>query len=203
MWFNKIRVFISGASALSEDTLNKFNQTFKRATMLEGYGLSECSPVVSVNPLEKQKPMSIGTAMKGYEVKVVDDEMLEVPLGQIGEIIVKGDNVMMGYLNRPEATEETIINGWLRTGDLGKMDGDGYIYIIDRMKDLIISKGINIYPRQIEEELMKLDYIKQGAVIGMKDPNNGEVPVAYVELEDEVDRESVTPNRIKQYSSDS
>ncbi len=197
MWFNKIRVFISGASALSEDTLNKFNQTFKRATMLEGYGLSECSPVVSVNPLEKQKPMSIGTAMKGYEVKVVDDEMLEVPLGQIGEIIVKGDNVMMGYLNRPEATEETIINGWLRTGDLGKMDSDGYIYIIDRMKDLIISKGINIYPRQIEEELMKLDYIKQGAVIGMKDSNNGEVPVAYVELEDEVDRESVTPSRIK------
>ncbi len=197
MWFNKIRVFISGASALSEDTLTKFNQTFKRATMLEGYGLSECSPVVSVNPLEKQKPMSIGTAMKGYEVKVVDDEMLEVPLGQIGEIIVKGDNVMMGYLNKPAATEETIINGWLRTGDLGKMDSDGYIYIIDRMKDLIISKGINIYPRQIEEELMKLDYIKEGAVIGMKDPNNGEVPVAYVELEDEVDRESVTANRIK------
>ncbi|MEE8588049.1 MAG: AMP-binding protein, partial [Sulfurimonadaceae bacterium] len=192
-----IRVFISGASALSEDTLTKFNQTFKRATMLEGYGLSECSPVVSVNPLEKQKPMSIGTAMKGYEVKVVDDEMLEVPLGQIGEIIVKGDNVMLGYLNRPEATEETIINGWLRTGDLGKMDSDGYIYIVDRMKDLIISKGINIYPRQIEEELMKLDYIKQGAVIGMKDSNNGEVPVAYVELEDEVDRESVTPSRIK------
>ncbi len=197
MWFNKIRVFISGASALSEDTLNKFNSTFKRATMLEGYGLSECSPVVSVNPLEKQKPMSIGTAMKGYEVKIVDDEMLEVPLGQIGEIIVKGDNVMSGYLNRPEATDATIINGWLRTGDLGKMDSDGYIYIVDRIKDLIISKGINIYPRQIEEELMKLEYIKQGAVIGVQDPKSGEVPVAYVELEDDVDRESVTPNQIK------
>ena len=197
IWFNKIRVFISGASALSEDTLNKFNQTFKRATMLEGYGLSECSPVVSVNPLEKQKPMSIGTAMKGYEVKIVDDEMLEVPLGQIGEIIVKGDNVMSGYLNRPEATDATIINGWLRTGDLGKMDSDGYIYIVDRIKDLIISKGINIYPRQIEEELTKLEYIKQGAVIGVKDSKSGEVPVAYVELEDDVDRESVTPNQIK------
>ena len=197
MWFNNIRVFISGASALSEDTLNKFNETFKRATMLEGYGLSECSPVVSVNPLEKQKPMSIGTAMKGYEVKVVDDEMLEVPLGQIGEIIVKGDNVMQGYLNRPESTEETIINGWLRTGDLGKMDSDGYIYIVDRMKDLIISKGINIYPRQIEEELMKLEYIKQGAVIGVKDPHSGEVPMAYVELEDAADRAFATPNQIK------
>jgi len=197
MWFNKIRVFISGASALSEDTLNKFNQKFKRATMLEGYGLSECSPVVSVNPLELQKPMSIGPALRGCEVKIVDDEMLEVPLGQIGELIVRGDNVMIGYLNRPEATEKTILNGWLRTGDLGKMDSEGYIYIVDRIKDLIISKGINIYPRQIEEELMKLDYIKQGAVIGVKDPNSGEVPVAYVELEDEADREFATPNQIK------
>ena len=197
MWFNKIRVFISGASALSEDTLNKFNQKFKRATMLEGYGLSECSPVVSVNPMDLQKPMSIGPALRGCEVKIVDDEMLEVPMGQIGELIVRGDNVMMGYLNRPEATEETIINGWLRTGDLGKIDSDGYIYIVDRMKDLIISKGINIYPRQIEEELMKLDYIRQGAVIGVKDPNSGEVPVAYVELEEGVDREQVTPNQIK------
>ncbi len=197
MWFNRIRVFISGASALSEETLNKFNDKFKRATMLEGYGLSECSPVVSVNPMEKQKPMSIGLALRTYEVKIVDDEMLEVPLGQIGEIIVKGDNVMMGYLNRPEATEDTIINGWLRTGDLGKMDSEGYIFIVDRMKDLIISKGINIYPRQIEEELMKLSYIRQGAVIGVKDPHSGEVPVAYVELEDEADRESVTANRIK------
>jgi long-chain acyl-CoA synthetase len=197
MWFNSIRVFISGASALNEDTLTKFNTLFRRATMLEGYGLSECSPVVSVNPLEKQKPMSIGTALDGYEVKVVDDEMLEVPLGQIGEIIVKGDNVMLGYLNRPESTEETIINGWLRTGDLGKMDDDGYIYIVDRMKDLIISKGINIYPRQIEEELMKLPYIRLGAVIGVKDPHSGEVPVAYVELEDYADRQVIVPNSIK------
>lgn len=197
MWFNKIRVFISGASALSEDTLNKFNQKFKRATMLEGYGLSECSPVVSVNPLDKQKPMSVGPALRGCEVKIVDDEMMEVPLGQIGELIVKGDNVMLGYLNRAEATETTIINGWLRTGDLGKIDDEGYLYIVDRMKDLIISKGINIYPRQIEEELMKLPYIKQGAVVGIKDPNSGEVPVAYVELEEVADREVATPKQIK------
>jgi len=197
MWFNNIRVFISGASALNEDTLNKFNKRFKRATMLEGYGLSECSPVVSVNPLEKQKPMSIGVPLQGYEVKIVDDEMLEVPLGQIGEIIVKGDNVMQGYLNRPESTEETIINGWLRTGDLGKVDEEGYLYIVDRIKDLIISKGINIYPRQIEEALMNLPYIRLGAVIGVKDPHSGEVPVAYVELEEVADRTVVTPNFVK------
>ena len=197
MWFNSIRIFISGASALSEDTLEKFNQKFKRAKMLEGYGLSECSPVVSVNPLDKQKPLSIGPALRGCEVKIIDDEMVEVPLGQIGELIVSGDNVMMGYLNRSEATEETIVNGWLRTGDLGKIDSDGYLYIVDRIKDLIISKGINIYPRQIEEELMKLSYIKQGAVIGIADANSGEVPIAYVELEDDADRDAVTPNQIK------
>ena len=197
MYFNAIRVFISGASALSEETLNKFNKKFSRATMLEGYGLSECSPVVSVNPLEKQKPMSIGPALRGCDVKIVDDEMVEVPLGQVGELIVKGDNVMLGYLNSPDATQNTILNGWLRTGDLGKMDSDGYIYIVDRMKDLIISKGINIYPRQIEEELMKLEYIKQGAVIGVKDPNSGEVPVAYVELNEDADRSVATPNQIK------
>jgi len=197
MYFNAIRVFISGASALSEDTLNKFNEKFSRAKMLEGYGLSECSPVVSVNPLDKQKPMSIGPALRGCEVKIVDDEMVEVPLGQVGELIVKGDNVMLGYLNSPDATQNTIFNAWLRTGDLGKMDSDGYIYIVDRMKDLIISKGINIYPRQIEEELMKLEYIKQGAVIGIKDPNSGEVPVAYVELNEDADRSVATPNQIK------
>jgi len=153
--------------------------------------------VVSVNPVDRQKPMSIGTVLAGYKVKIVDNEMLEVPLGQIGEIIVKGDNVMLGYLNRPEATEETVINGWLRTGDLGKTDEDGYLYIVDRIKDLIISKGINIYPRQIEEALMKLPYIRLAAVIGVQDPNSGEVPIAYVELEDEADPESVPPERIK------
>jgi len=153
--------------------------------------------VVSVNPLDKQKPLSIGPALRGCEVKIVDNEMVEVPEGQVGELIVSGDNVMMGYLNRPEATEDTIINGWLRTGDLGKKDSDGYLYIVDRIKDLIISKGINIYPRQIEEELMKLSYIKQGAVIGIADANSGEVPIAYVELEEDADREKVTSNQIK------
>ncbi len=197
LWFNSIRAFISGASALSEDTLAKFNQVFRRAKMLEGYGLSECSPAVCINPLDWQKTLSVGRALPGYEVKIVDDEIVEVPRGQVGEIIVKGDCVMMGYLGNPEATADTIINGWLRTGDLGKMDEDDYIYIVDRMKDLIISKGINIYPRQIEEELLKLPYIKSAAVIGIKDPHSGEVPLAFVELEDDADSASVNASVIK------
>ena len=126
----------------------------------------------------------------------MDEEMVELPLGEIGEIIVKGDNVMQGYLGRPEATSETIVGGWLKTGDLGYMDEDGFIYIVDRKKDLIISKGINIYPREIEEVLVSNPHIKAAAVIGVPDEKSGEVPVAYVELEDGA---SIDEKAIKMY----
>ncbi len=185
LWFNSVRAFISGGAPLSEDTLTRFNMIFSRAKMLEGYGLSECSPAVSINPVNKQKALSIGLPLYGYQVKIVDEEMLEVPVGQVGELIVKGDCVMLGYWKRPTATEETIINGWLRTGDLGKVDDEGYIYIVDRKKDLIISKGINIYPREIEEVLYLHPSVKAAAVIGIKDEHNGEIPVAYIELDSE------------------
>lgn len=184
LWFNSIRCFISGGSALSEDTLNRFRATFKRSSMLEGYGLSECSPAVSINPIEKQKPLSVGLPLFGYEIKIVNEEMIELPIGEAGELIVKGDCVMQGYLNNPTATAETIQNGWLRTGDIAKVDEEGYLYIVDRIKDLIISKGINIYPRQIEECLMLLPSVKLAAVIGMTDPHSGEVPIAFIELEE-------------------
>ena len=196
-WFNSIRIFISGASALSEDTLHRYTQTFKRAKMLEGYGLSECSPGVAVNSPLHQKPYSVGKPLPGYEVKIVDEEMVEVAPNEIGEIIVRGDCVMRGYLNHSEITKQTIINGWLRTGDLAKMDEEGFIYIVDRIKDLIISKGINIYPRQIEEALMHLPYIKLAAVIAKKDQHNGEVPVAFVELDDGIDPSKITQSKIK------
>jgi len=184
LWFNSIRCFISGGSALNQDTLNRFQSTFKRATMLEGYGLSECSPAVIINPMEKQKTLSVGLPLYGYEVKIVNDEMVELPVGEAGELIVRGDCVMQGYLNNPSATAETIQNGWLRTGDIAKVDEEGYVYIVDRIKDLIISKGINIYPRQIEEQMMLLPQIKLAAVIGVNDPHSGEVPIAFVELEE-------------------
>ncbi len=181
MWFHKVRLFISGGAPLSEASLNAFNKKFKKSTLIEGYGLSECSPVVAANTLEKQKALSVGPAFPGYEVKVVNEEMIELPIGDIGEIIVKGDNVMKGYLNRPDATDETIINGWLRTGDLGKIDNDGYIYIVDRKKDLIISKGINIYPREIEEWLTKFEGVDSAAVVGIKNESNDEDVVAFIQ----------------------
>ena len=195
LWFNSIRCFISGGSALNEDTINRFRATFKRATMLEGYGLSECSPAVAINPLDRQKPLSVGLPLYGYDVKIVDDEMMELPIGEAGELIVRGDCVMQGYLNNPEATAETIQNGWLRTGDIAKVDDEGYVYIVDRIKDLIISKGLNIYPRQIEEQMMLLPSVKLAAVIAQSDPHSGEVPIAFIELEEGY--ENTSPSKIK------
>ena len=196
LWFNRIRCFISGGSALSEDTLNRFRTTFKHATMLEGYGLSECSPAVTVNPIEKQKPLSVGLPLAGYEVKIVDEEMIELSMGEVGELIVRGECVMQGYLNDPVETDKVIQNGWLRTGDMAKVDEEGYVYIVDRIKDLIISKGLNIYPRQIEEKMMLLPSVKLAAVIAQSDPHSGEVPIAFVELEEGL--EHTSPAQIKQ-----
>ncbi len=184
MLFNSIRLFISGAAPLQTKTLNAIAQKFRRAKMLEGYGLSESSPAVCLNRLDKQKERSVGPAMPGYAVNIVDEDMLELPKGEVGEIILYGDNIMQGYLNRPEATDETIINGWLRTGDLGYMDEDGYLYIVDRKKDLIISKGINIYPREIEDLIDNFLGVEVSAVIGVADDKSGEIPIAYIEPED-------------------
>ena len=197
MWFNRIRVFISGASALQPKTLDAMAKKFKRSTLLEGYGLSEASPAVCMNTYRKQKAGSVGTALYGYEMKVVDTEMNELPRGGIGDIIVKGDNVMQGYLNRPEATAETIVNDWLLTGDMGYMDDEGFLFIVDRKKDLIISKGINIYPREIEECIDAFDGVGASAVIGILDDKSGEVPVVYIELAE--DTETLDEQGLKKY----
>jgi len=187
MWFNKIRAFISGAAALQPKTLDAMAKKFKRATLLEGYGLSEASPAVCMNTFKKQKAGSVGTALYGYEMKIVDEDMNEVNRGAIGDIIVKGDNVMQGYLGRPEATDETIVNDWLLTGDMGYMDDEDFLFIVDRKKDLIISKGINIYPREIEEVIDLFEGVGASAVIGIIDEKSGEIPIVYIELTDIVE----------------
>ena len=185
MWFQKVRFFVSGAAPLSGATIDRFTGKFKKAKLLEGYGLSECSPVVSVNLPGKQKVASVGPALPGVEIKIVDETMIEQPTGEIGEIIVRGDNVMQGYLNRPTATEETIVNGWLLTGDMGYLDEEGFLFIVDRKKDLIISRGINIYPREIEEVINLFEGVGASAVVGMPDEKSGEVPVAFIEPAEE------------------
>ncbi|WP_029522334.1 fatty acid--CoA ligase [Persephonella sp. KM09-Lau-8] len=199
MWFNKLRVFVSGAAPLPEATLKRMREKFPKVPLLEGYGLSEASPVVSINRREKQKPLSVGPPLPDYQVKIVDDELMELPVGEIGEIIVKGDNVMKGYYKDPTATEETVINGWLLTGDMGYVDEEGYIYIVDRKKDLIISKGINIYPREIEEALMSHPEIEEAAVVGKKDETQGEIPVAFIKL---TEGSNLTEKEIRNYLKD-
>lgn len=185
-WFfkyiNPIRLCISGASALSQEILKKFESKL-RIPLLEGYGMTEASPVISFNPPKGiRKPLSVGLPLPGIEVKIVDEDQKELPKEEVGEIIVKGKNVMLGYYNLPEATKQTIKNGWLYTGDMGKIDKDGYIYIIDRKKDMIISRGMNIYPREIEEILYTNPKIEDVAVIGEKDEHRGEIPIAIVTL---------------------
>jgi len=199
MWFNKIRIFVSGGAPLNEKVFEDFKIKFPKATMIEGYGLSECSPVVAANRLELQKPLSVGPVLPGYEVKVVNEEMVELPLGEVGELIVKGDCVMKGYYKREDVTAETIVNGWLITGDLVRIDEDGYIFIMDRKKDLIISKGINIYPREIEEILYQLEELDAVAVVGEKNKATAdETPVAFIVFKDGYEK-SLNENDIKKY----
>jgi len=197
MWFNNVRIFVSGAAALQPKTLKGMEEKFTRAKLLEGYGLSEAAPAVSINPVSQQKPKSVGTALAGYEIKIVDESLVELPRTEVGDIIVQGDNVMMGYLNRPEATAETIINGWLLTGDMGYMDEEGFLYIVDRKKDLVISKGINIYPRELEEVIDAFKGVASSAVIGIPDEKSGEIPIAYIELDEDI--ASIDESALKKY----
>ena len=142
--------------------------------IIEGYGLSEASPVVSVNPPEKVKSGTIGLPLPGIQVKVVDPEGREMPQGSRGELLVKGPNVMLGYWHLPKATADALVDGWLRTGDVVVEDQDGYLRIVDRLKDMIISMGENIYPREIEELVYAYPGIDEAAVIGIPDKLRGQ-----------------------------
>jgi len=179
-WVLKLRLAVSGSAPLPGETLQKFDRKF-RFPLLEGYGLSEASPVVSFNPIRGvHKPGSVGLPLPDIEVKIFDDHDQELPAGQIGEIVVRGANVMQGYYNHPEETAATLRNGWLHTGDMGKKDEDGYIYIVDRRKEMLLVRGMNVYPREIEEVLHKFPRVREAAVVPKADEKRGEVPVAFV-----------------------
>lgn len=147
----------------------------------EGYGLSEASPVTCFNPLDRpRKPGSIGTSIMNVENKIVNELGEEVPNGGVGELIVHGPNVMKGYYKMPEETEVTIRDGWLYTGDLARMDDEGYIYIVDRKKDLILVGGYNVYPREVEEIIYNHPDVVEVAVLGVPDPDFGEAVKCFV-----------------------
>ncbi len=178
-----LRVCVSGGAALPVEVLRQFEDAFG-CIVLEGYGLSETSPVASFNhPDRERKPGSIGTPIRGVEMRVVDAGGAELPQGEVGEIAIRGHNIMKGYWHKPEATAEAIsTDGWFRTGDVGRMDEDGYYYIVDRKKDLIIRGGYNVYPREIEEVLYEHPAVAEVAVIGMPHAELGEEVGAAVVL---------------------
>ncbi|MDP2980708.1 MAG: long-chain fatty acid--CoA ligase [Candidatus Omnitrophota bacterium] len=179
-----LKLCISGASALPTEVLKAFEDKF-RVPLLEGYGLTEASPVVSFNPERGTiKPNSVGLPVEGVEVKIVDDKDRQLACNGIGELLVKGDNVMKGYFNRDAETREIIKDNWLYTGDIARIDEDGYIYIVDRKKDMINVRGLNVYPVEIEKVLLRHPKIKEAAVVGLADRFKGEVPKAFIVLKE-------------------
>jgi long-chain acyl-CoA synthetase len=174
------KVAMSGSAPLPVEVLKKFEEKFK-IPMVEAYGLTEVTTAATANPVWGiRKPGSVGLPFKELEVKIFDEQDRAVPTGEVGEIVIRGPAVMKGYYNNPEATAETLKDGWLHTGDLGKKDEDGYIYILDRKKDMIICSGYNVYPREIEELLHTHPAVLEAAVIGIPDPKRGESPMAFV-----------------------
>jgi long-chain acyl-CoA synthetase len=194
-----LRVAAAGGSALPVEVHKDFQKRFG-VTILEGYGLSETSPVASFSPYgQPARPGSIGTPMPGVEMKLLQpDSWDEVPDGpdEIGEIAIKGHNIMKGYYNRPEATEEVIRDGWFRSGDLGRRDEDGWYYIVDRSKDMIIRGGYNVYPREIEEVLLTHPDVSLAAVVGVPHESHGEEIKAYVILNPGA---AVTPDELVEW----
>lgn len=175
----RIRYFISGGAPLPRSLAENFYRKFGLPVQ-EGYGLSEASPVVTVNPASKIKVGSIGPALPALKIKIVDEEGNALPPTKVGELCVRGDNVMLGYLNLPEETAHVLRDGWLHTGDMVFSDEEGYLYIVDRLKDMIISSGENVYPREVEEVLYSYPGIEEVAVIGIPDKLRGQAICAYI-----------------------
>jgi long-chain acyl-CoA synthetase len=177
-----LRLCVSGGAAMPVEVMRAFEKQFG-CMILEGYGLSETSPVASFNhPDRERKPGTIGQAIAGTEMRVQNDDGDPLPPGEIGEIAIRGHNVMKGYWRRPEETAEAMAGGWFRTGDLGRQDSDGYFSIVDRKKDMIIRGGLNVYPREIEEVLYEHPAVAEAAVIGVPDQMLGEEVAAVVKL---------------------
>ncbi|HLV80586.1 MAG TPA: long-chain fatty acid--CoA ligase [Chthonomonadaceae bacterium] len=177
---SSLRLFVSGGAPLPAATLAALELRFG-VPVIEGDGPTECSPVTSVNPLEgPRKTGSVGLPLPGVEIAIFDDDDRSLQADEVGEIVVRGDNVMLGYLHQPEATAEAMRSGWYHTGDLGKIDADGYVYIVDRKKDMIITAGLNVYPREVEEVLYAHPAVAAAAVIGLPDALRGEEVTAVV-----------------------
>ena len=182
---SSLRAAVSGGASIPGEVIRAFEEKFPGVVILEGYGLSETASTTTFNiSAEERKVLSVGKPIWGVEVKVVDHEGNAIASGpgNVGEILVRGHNVMKGYYKRPDATAAALRNGWLHTGDLGYRDEDGYLYVVDRLKDLVIRGGYNVYPREVEEVLYAHPAVAEAAVVGRSDDRLGEEVVAYVAL---------------------
>jgi long-chain acyl-CoA synthetase len=179
---SSLRVIFSGGAALAAEVLHEFKQRVPSASILEGYGLTESSTLLTATPPGREKPGSVGTALTGVEVRVVDLEGRPMTRGEVGEICTRSKSVMLGYWNAPEQSATALRDGWLATGDIGCVDEDGYVFILDRKKDLIIRGGFNVYPRDVEDSMLEHPAIHMAAVIGRPDAIHGEEVLAFVTL---------------------
>jgi len=180
----KLRYCISGGAAMPVEIMKRFEERFG-VLIYEGDGPTECAPATCFNPIDGlRKPLSIGLSLPGVDMKIMDETGQEMPTGELGEICVRGPNVMKGYWKQPEETAKAFFGEWFRTGDLGTEDEDHYFCIVDRIKDMVIVNGMNVYPRVVEEALYRHEAVHEAAVIGQPHPLHGEIPVAYLSLKE-------------------
>lgn len=179
--FASVRLAASGAARLSPAVAERFQERFG-VEINEGYGLTEAAPIVTTSAGLPNRPGSVGRLLVGQEMRLVGDDGDDVPVGDAGEIWIRGDNVFLGYWNDQEATDRVLVDGWLRTGDIGLVDDDGYLYLVDRAKDLIIVSGFNVFPAEVEEVLQGHPEIAEVGVLGVPHPHHGEAVKAYVVL---------------------
>jgi long-chain acyl-CoA synthetase len=177
-YLHSVRYYFSAAAPLPVEVVRRWRSRFGQI-IFEGYGLTETSPFATYNHDFDYREGSVGTAIRDVEVKIVDENGGRLPPGEIGEIAIKGPNVMKGYFNRPDETTQVIRDGWFMTGDIGKMDADGYLYLVDRAKDMVNVSGFKVWPREVEEVLAKHDELAEAAVIGIPDPISGEAVKAF------------------------
>ena len=177
--FGSLRICFSAAATMPREVSERWAERIGKP-IVEGYGLTECSPFAAYNHEVEFRFGSVGTAIENVEIKILGAEDREVALGELGEICIRGPNVMLGYFRRPEDTAEAIRGGWLHSGDIGRMDEDGYVYIVDRVKDMINVAGFKVYPREVEEVLFAHPAVGEAAVVGIPDPLHGEAVKAFV-----------------------
>ena len=197
--FSSLKVTVGGGMAVQRAVAEKWEEV-TGCRLSEGYGMTESSPVITINPLDKTARLgSIGVPVPSTDVMITDDNGQPVPQGEPGEIRVKGPQVMKGYYKRPDETAKTIINGWLCTGDIGKMDGDGYFQIVDRKKDMILVSGFNVFPNEIEDVIIKHPGVMEVGAIGIPHDKSGEVVKVYIVRKDD----SVNPEDIVAFAKES